>query len=713
MSVDARVKQYITTNIPDGRSSLSKSHQDLRALAEHCQKEISRHKEPSLQTTQVYAAQSLASVAYQINTLAGQLVDLLKLQCDQWGEMEHQISDISQQFNFYEEKRSRHLIGKFTSEKPVHLMRRVNPPPQKEAFTKYERHPINFTVWDHIGHGSPSRDSVPAAETPGKKSQPRLMSYGQDRHSQLIPQPSIIDTDIYGTSFDANRYLKKPVAHSIPIAPAIPPIDPNQDTERDLTATSELFTQGHTTDSLYDSLVHIPGERSAFETSEKPLLTATLSDMYQDPEATMFSPSPLVEPLSPLAEPLSPLSDTPLSPPPEELEPDLTLDDLDKDLYTQEDLPSPPTDLPPPPLEPIETPKPPRPANPAPARPAAPSLESQKRPSRSAPGAPPSASVPAAPEPPPLPTSSVPSRHAPPSGAVRPTRPAPPPSAAVAKLSAQDTLPPSPPFVDDPNVPAPPPDMPAPLEANPRVPPPPPNMPKDGVTRPGKSGSVLDVPASPTKKVPPKPAQRGFDPSDIINMQKSLKKKAALRSGATIDIPTQPDTPPPKTSITEQGVQSVPANFPLPSAALAPTGAPADSSASIPDPPSDIPDGWSKNPVGAAKSVPVVKKSVPPKPQPLRSAGFDPSQIPQRKLRPSQGSISSAPAEQTDTGSAPPSYIEKVETIYPYKAQKEDELNFGKGKVIYVLKKNPDGWYEGYMEGVRGLFPENYSKPIN
>ena len=46
--------------------------------------------------------------------------------------------------------------------------------------------------------------------------------------------------------------------------------------------------------------------------------------------------------------------------------------------------------------------------------------------------------------------------------------------------------------------------------------------------------------------------------------------------------------------------------------------------------------------------------------------------------------------------------------IYDYNADKEDELTFQEGQTIYVLKKNDDGWWEGVMEGITGLFPGNY-----
>lgn len=52
-----------------------------------------------------------------------------------------------------------------------------------------------------------------------------------------------------------------------------------------------------------------------------------------------------------------------------------------------------------------------------------------------------------------------------------------------------------------------------------------------------------------------------------------------------------------------------------------------------------------------------------------------------------------------------------VVAIYDYYADKEDELSFQESAVIYVLKKNDDGWWEGVMDGITGLFPGNYVEP--
>lgn len=37
----------------------------------------------------------------------------------------------------------------------------------------------------------------------------------------------------------------------------------------------------------------------------------------------------------------------------------------------------------------------------------------------------------------------------------------------------------------------------------------------------------------------------------------------------------------------------------------------------------------------------------------------------------------------------------------------DDELSFQESSVLYVLKKNDDGWWEGVMDGVTGLFSAN------
>ncbi|PAA64717.1 hypothetical protein BOX15_Mlig023343g2, partial [Macrostomum lignano] len=67
------------------------------------------------------------------------------------------------------------------------------------------------------------------------------------------------------------------------------------------------------------------------------------------------------------------------------------------------------------------------------------------------------------------------------------------------------------------------------------------------------------------------------------------------------------------------------------------------------------------------------------------------------------------PHQPSDPGWAPEFYLRRVVAIYDYISDVSDELTFSEGAVIYVVRKNDDGWWEGYMEpGVSGLFPGNY-----
>lgn len=68
-------------------------------------------------------------------------------------------------------------------------------------------------------------------------------------------------------------------------------------------------------------------------------------------------------------------------------------------------------------------------------------------------------------------------------------------------------------------------------------------------------------------------------------------------------------------------------------------------------------------------------------------------------------------AEEAEADWVPAKFIEKVVAIYSYTQDKDDELTFDEGAVIYVVKKNDDGWWEGVMDGHTGLFPGNYVEP--
>ncbi|XP_021480303.2 ABI gene family member 3 isoform X2 [Oncorhynchus mykiss] len=64
------------------------------------------------------------------------------------------------------------------------------------------------------------------------------------------------------------------------------------------------------------------------------------------------------------------------------------------------------------------------------------------------------------------------------------------------------------------------------------------------------------------------------------------------------------------------------------------------------------------------------------------------------------------PADYDTTG--PADFLEKVVALYSYNSGKPGDLVFLQGEVIYLIKRNEDGWCEGLLNGVEGFFPGNY-----
>uniref|UniRef100_A0A3Q3LL74 Abl-interactor 2b n=1 Tax=Labrus bergylta TaxID=56723 RepID=A0A3Q3LL74_9LABR len=124
---------------------------------------------------------------------------------------------------------------------------------------------------------------------------------------------------------------------------------------------------------------------------------------------------------------------------------------------------------------------------------------------------------------------------------------------------------------------------------------------------------------------------------------------------------------------------------------------------------------------GGPHFVPNQVSDVPPPPPPAEEPVFEeptPPPPPPEDYEDDEDEEESAVVEYSDPYAeedppwAPRTYLEKVVAIYDYSRDKEDELSFQEGAIIYVIKKNDDGWYEGVMNGTTGLFPGNYVESI-
>lgn len=53
-----------------------------------------------------------------------------------------------------------------------------------------------------------------------------------------------------------------------------------------------------------------------------------------------------------------------------------------------------------------------------------------------------------------------------------------------------------------------------------------------------------------------------------------------------------------------------------------------------------------------------------------------------------------------------------VKARFNFKQNNEDELSFGKGDLILVMRQEEGGWWEGTLNGKTGWFPSNYVREI-
>ncbi|CAG05476.1 unnamed protein product, partial [Tetraodon nigroviridis] len=110
----AELQMLLEEEIPAGKRALVESYQNLTRVADYCEsnyvqvdlhparprprssQQEAQDKRAALEETKAYTTQSLASVAYQINALANNVLQLLDIQASQLRRMESSINHISQ-----------------------------------------------------------------------------------------------------------------------------------------------------------------------------------------------------------------------------------------------------------------------------------------------------------------------------------------------------------------------------------------------------------------------------------------------------------------------------------------------------------------------------------------------------------------------------------------------------------------------------------------
>ncbi|XP_026148345.1 abl interactor 1a isoform X12 [Mastacembelus armatus] len=151
----AELQMLLDEEIPAGKRALVESYQNLTRVADYCESNYvqAEDKRKALEETKAYTTQSLASVAYQINALANNVLQLLDIQASQLRRMESSINHISQTVDIHKEKVARREIGILTTNKNTSRTHKIIAPANMERPVRYIRKPIDYNILDDVGHG--------------------------------------------------------------------------------------------------------------------------------------------------------------------------------------------------------------------------------------------------------------------------------------------------------------------------------------------------------------------------------------------------------------------------------------------------------------------------------------------------------------------------------------------------------------------------------
>ncbi|XP_051909913.1 abl interactor 1a isoform X12 [Hippocampus zosterae] len=151
----AELQMLLDEEIPAGKKALVESYQNLTRVADYCENNYvqAQDKRKALEETKAYTTQSLASVAYQINALANNVLQLLDIQASQLRRMESSINHISQTVDIHKEKVARREIGILTTNKNTARTHKIIAPANVERPVRYIRKPIDYALLDDVGHG--------------------------------------------------------------------------------------------------------------------------------------------------------------------------------------------------------------------------------------------------------------------------------------------------------------------------------------------------------------------------------------------------------------------------------------------------------------------------------------------------------------------------------------------------------------------------------
>ncbi|KAL6476492.1 hypothetical protein MHYP_G00149910 [Metynnis hypsauchen] len=233
----------ILQEAPTERQALLDNYNNLHNVAKYCEDNYLKagaDTTKALEETKAFTTQSLASLAYQISTLATNVLKLLDAQSSQLCQIESSVNMIGLTVDMHREKVARREIGVFTAAKKYTRSNKVIPPAGgKEPKPKYSRTPISYTALDSLGHGM--KDSKNPQERTATMKRKQSGTLGRNSRPAEPVQCPVAPTLSRGASQTSlsDKSVTSSFGKAVP-----PPVVPNWPTSPEADIITSLLDEG-------------------------------------------------------------------------------------------------------------------------------------------------------------------------------------------------------------------------------------------------------------------------------------------------------------------------------------------------------------------------------------------------------------------------------------------------------------------------------------